>query len=114
MELHPLLQKVHRKRLIRSGVYRRRGELILRLLEQRTGEGLLPCHLRVVWGPVLPQDRGRLVREEQLLVAAGLHSRRRAMSQLGVEDAEAEMEQWLRDEERFRGPAPKLPPVERA
>ncbi|MEE9202810.1 MAG: phage portal protein [Dehalococcoidia bacterium] len=114
MELHPLLQKVHRKRLIRSGVYRRRGELILRLLEQRTGESLLPCYLRVVWGPVLPQDRGRLVREEQVLVASGLHSRRRAMSQLGVEDPEAEMEQWLRDEERVRGGAAKLPAVERA
>ena len=46
---------------------------------------------------LLPQDRGRLVREEKLLVEAGIHSRRRAMEYLGVEDTEAEFNR-LREE----------------
>ena len=42
--------------------------------------------LQVAWGPILPQDRGRIVREELLLVEGGLHSRHRAMTAVGVED----------------------------
>ncbi len=34
-----------------------------------------------------------MVRDEQILVEAGLHSRRRAMQSLGVEDPEAELKQ---------------------
>ena len=97
MELHPLLQKMRRKRLIRAAAYKRRNELILRLLEQRTGTGFSPYRSRVVWGPVLPQDRSRLVRDEQILVNAGIHSRRRAMDNLGVEDADTEYERWLEE-----------------
>jgi hypothetical protein len=92
MELHPLLQKVRRKRLIRTQVYRHRADMALRILEQRTGASLRPVRLRVTWGPVLPQDRSRMVQEERALVASGLHSRRRAMTNLGVEDTELEME----------------------
>jgi len=97
MELHPLLQKVRRKRLIRGAVYRRRNEMMLRILEQETGVSYGPYRSRVIWGPVLPQDRGRLVRDEQILVGAGLHSRRRAMDNLGVEDADAEYTRWLEE-----------------
>jgi hypothetical protein len=93
MELHPLLQKVKRKRLVRTAVYRRRNEMILRLLERMTGESFGRCRSRIVWGPVLPQDRGRLVRDEGILVNAGIHSRRTAMTELGIEDADAELEQ---------------------
>jgi len=100
MELHPLLQKVKRKRLTRTAVYRRRNELILRVLEQMTGEDFGRCRSRVIWGPVLPQDRARLVRDEEIMVGAGIHSRRRAMDELGVEDPDAELERWL--EERSR------------
>jgi len=102
MELHPLLQKVRRKRLIRSAVYRRRVEMVLRVLEGKTGQRFFPCRFRPVWGPVLPQDRGRLVRDEQVLVAAGLHSRRRAMENLGVEDPEGELARWLEEEKRLK------------
>ena len=91
MELHPLLQKVRRKRRIRSAVYKQRNELVLRLLEQHTEERLLPVRQRILWGPLLPQDRIRLAQEERLLVEAGLHSRRRAMTNLGVEDPDAEL-----------------------
>ncbi len=100
MEMHPLLQKVRRKRLIRTAVYKRRNEMILRILEQHTGEKYLPVKQRITWGPVLPQDRGRLVRDEQILVEAGLHSRRRAMQSLGVEDPEAESRQVKEEKEQ--------------
>ena len=46
---------------------------------------------RVLWGPILPQDRSRLVQDEETLVRSGIHSRRRAMSNLGVEDLEREL-----------------------
>ncbi|MCX5994858.1 MAG: phage portal protein [Chloroflexi bacterium] len=101
MELHPLLQKVKRKRTIRTSVYRRRNELILRVLEKMTGESFGTYRSRIIWGPILPQDRGRLVREEQILVGAGIHSRRRAMDELGMEDPDTEFERWLEEEEKM-------------
>jgi len=97
MELHPLLQKVRRKRLIRSAAYKKRNEMILRILEQKTGVRYGPYRSRIVWGPVLPQDRGRLVREEQILVEAGIHSRRRAMEELGVDDPEGEFKRCMEE-----------------
>jgi hypothetical protein len=96
MELSPLLQRVRRKRLIRAAVYRERNEMVLRILEKRTGVKYLPVKQRIVWGPLMPQDRSRLVREQQTLVEAGIQSRRRAMENLGIEDPDAE---W----ERMRG-----------
>ncbi len=104
MELHPLLQKVRRKRLIRSGVYRRRAGMILKLLEQHTGQSYLPCHIKIIWGPVLPQDRSRLVQDEKTLVEAGIHSRQRAMTELGVEDSEREFGRWLEEEKQIMKP----------
>lgn len=91
MELQPLLQRVRRKRLIRTAVYRERIDMVLRILEQRRGLSLRPVRVRILWGPILPQDRGRLVQEERVLVETGLHSRRRAMENLGVEDPESEL-----------------------
>jgi hypothetical protein len=101
MELHPLLQKVRRKRLLRTAVYRRRAELVLRVLEQQTGQQFFPCRVKVLWGPVLPQDRARQVRDEDILVRAGIHSRRRAADELGVEDPEQEFQRWLEEEEKL-------------
>ncbi|MBE0481554.1 MAG: phage portal protein [Dehalococcoidia bacterium] len=101
MELHPLLQKVKRKRLIRSAVYRRRNEMMLRLTERMTGESFGPHRSRIIWGPLLPQDRGRLVRDEQILISAGIHSRRRAMQELGLEDPDTEFNRWLDEESRL-------------
>jgi len=91
MELHPLLHKVRRKRLIRAAAYRRRAEMVLRLTERMTGERFPGAGLHVLWGPVLPQDQSRLARDEKLLVEAGLHSRRTAMQLLGVPDVEREL-----------------------
>jgi hypothetical protein len=101
MELHPLLQKVKRKRTIRTAVYRRRNELILRVLEKMTGESFGNYRSRIIWGPVLPQDRDRLVRDEQILVGTGIHSRRRAMDELGIENPDVEFERWLEEEMRL-------------
>jgi hypothetical protein len=108
MELHPLLQKVKRKRTIRTAVYRRRNEMILRLREQMTGESFGDYRTRIIWGPILPQDRGRMVRDEEILVGAGIHSRRRAMDELGIEDPDAEFNRWL--EETGMISAPKTAP----
>jgi hypothetical protein len=89
-----LRTKVQRKRLIRESAFRRRNEMVLRLLEQYTGERYAPYRSRVVWGPLLPADRSRLVTDEARLVAAGIHSRRRAANEVGVEDAEIEFQRW--------------------
>ncbi len=106
VELDPLLKKVARKRLIRGAAYRRRNEMILRILEQygtleefpgRPAVNYAPYRSRVVWGSVLPLDRSRLVADEQALVATGIHSRRRAADNLGVADPEAEFRRWLEE-----------------
>ena len=99
IELHPLLQKVRRKRIIRSAVYNRRNEMVLRLLEKYQGESFGDNHLRVVWGPVLPQDVARQVNNEQILVQTGVHSRRSAMDELGIRDPECEFKRWLEERE---------------
>jgi hypothetical protein len=102
IELDPLLKKVQRKRLLREVALKRRNEMVLRLLEQHTGVRYAPYRTRIVWGPLLPADESRRVMDETRLVAAGIHSRRRAANALGVEDPEGEFERW-QAEERLRG-----------
>ncbi len=99
IELNPLLQKVRRKRIIRTATYNRRNEMILKLLEKYQGESFGDNHLRVVWGPVLPQDIARQVNNEQILVQTGIHSRRRAMDEIGIRDPEYEFRRWLEERE---------------
>ena len=53
--------------------------------------------LRVVWGAVLPQDVVRQVNSEQILVQTGIHSRRRAMDDLGIKDPQLEFDRWLEE-----------------
>jgi hypothetical protein len=100
VELDPLLKKVARKRLIRGAAYRRRNEMILRILERFAEPKIdyAPYRSRIVWGSVLPLDRSRLVEDERALVAAGIHSRRRAADELGVEDPELEFRRWLEEQ----------------
>jgi len=101
MELHPLLQKVKRKRTIRTAAYKRRNEMILKVTERMAGENF-GCHRsHIVWGPVLPQDRDRLVSDEEILVNTGIHSRRRAMNELGIEDPDAEFGRWLEEQSKI-------------
>ncbi len=99
IELQPLLQKVRRKRIIRTAAYNQRNRLILRLLEKYRGEKFGDNHLRVVWNPVLPRDLDKMVSNEQTLVQSGIHSRRRAMDELGVQDPEMEFGRWLEERE---------------
>jgi hypothetical protein len=101
IELQPLLQKIRRKRLIRNTAYLRRNRMILKLLEQFEKADFGNNRLGVVWGPILPQDRTQLAADEQVMVQNGLHSRRRAMNDLGVKDTEAEFKLWLEERERI-------------
>ncbi len=99
IELQPLLQKVRRKRIIRTAAYNRRNRLVLKLLEKYQKESFGDNYLRVVWAPVLPQDLVKLVANEQVLVQSGIHSRRRAMDEVGVKDPEMEFKRWLEERE---------------
>ena len=102
IELDPLLKKVQRKRLIREVAFKRRNEMVLRLLERYTGERCAPYRSRVLWGPLLPADRSRLVSDEARLVASGIHSRRRAASEVGVDDPEGEFSRWQEEQRLLR------------
>ncbi|MEX2227948.1 MAG: phage portal protein [Dehalococcoidia bacterium] len=104
VELDPLLKNVQRKRLIRASAFKRRNEMVLRILEQHIEPrpAYAPYRSRIIWGSVLPLDRSRLVADERALVASGIHSRRRAADELGVEDPESEFRRWL-DEQRMLG-----------
>ncbi len=97
IELHPLLQKVKRKRTIRTAAYIRRNEMVLALLKQFKGLDFGPISQRIVWGPILPQDMGRQVQNEQMLVQTGIHSRRTAMDELGLRDPEQEFSRWMEE-----------------
>jgi hypothetical protein len=103
IELQPLLQKVRRKRIIRTAAYNRRNEMILKLLEKCGGEdfGGMPAagRLKVVWGPVLPKDMETRVNREQVMVQTGIHSRRTAMGEVGVADPDYEFRKWLEERE---------------
>jgi len=99
IELQPLLQKVRRKRIIRTAVYNRRNEMILKLMEKYHGDEFGNSHLRVIWGPVLPRDMVRKVSSEQVMVQNGIHSRRTAMDEVGVIDPEGEFKRWLEERE---------------
>ena len=67
-------------------------------LRPGSGQEFAPYRSRIVWGPVLPQDRSRLVEDESRLVAAGIHSRRTAAGLLDVSDPEGEWERWRAEE----------------
>ncbi len=95
LELQPLLQKVWRKRLIRTTAYKKLFRLILKLIEKYRGLDFGDCRVDIVWSAVLPRDMERLVSDEQTLVQNGIHSRRRAMREVGIADPEAEFRQWL-------------------
>jgi hypothetical protein len=101
VELQSLLQKVRRKRTIRSAAYARRCQMILKLHAQFNREDLTGAATRIVWGAVLPQDRARLAQNEQALVQSGVHSRRTAMDELGIMDPEAEFDKWLDERKRI-------------
>jgi hypothetical protein len=101
VELQSLLQKVRRKRNIRTAAYTRRSQMILKLHQQFNHQDLTSTQHRIIWGAVLPQDRAREAQNEQLLVQSGVHSRRTAMDEMGVRDPEAEFNEWLDERRRI-------------
>jgi len=101
IELGSLIQKVVRKRTIRTNVYHQRNAMILKLAEMFMNENFEGVNHRVVWGPILPQDIDRQAQTEQLLVQAGVHSRRTAMDEMGVQDPDEEFNRWLEERERI-------------
>jgi hypothetical protein len=118
-ELRPLLQKTLRKQVYWTAGLRRRNALVLRLAERfglAEPGSLAPYQSRIVWPPMLPQDRAREVQEAIALVNAGLRSARTAMDELGVEHPEEELARVVAD--RALLGAPRLPrpgsPIEMA
>jgi hypothetical protein len=103
VELQSLLQKVQRKRAIRTSMYAERNRMILQLHNKFNREDLTQVSHRVIWGQVLPADKAREAQNEQLLVQSGVHSRRTAMDQLGIKDPEAEFEKWLQERKIILG-----------
>jgi len=101
IELGSLIQKVPRKRTIRTNAYHQRTQMILRLAAKYMNENLDGITHRVVWGPILPQDTQRQAQNEQLLVQAGVHSRRTAMDEMGIMDPDEEFNRWLEEREKI-------------
>ena len=97
IELGSLIQKVVRKRTIRNNVYHQRNAMLLKLAEMYMSENFEGVLHRVVWGHILPQDVDRQAQTEQLLVQAGVHSRRTAMDELGIQDPDEEFNRWLEE-----------------
>lgn len=91
VEMQSLVQKATRKRLIRSVAYRTRNDMVLEILTQKAGAGFQGLSSGIVWSALLPQDLLTLARTEQLLVTSNLHSRHRAMTELGILNPEAEL-----------------------
>jgi hypothetical protein len=101
LDLQPLLQKVQRKRLLRTPVYERRNRMILSILSQYAPQmvgDVSGLGHEIIWAPALPRDQSRLVQDEIALVEAALHSRQTAMTNLGLLDPKAEMEQIAMEE----------------
>ena len=97
IELQPLLQKVSRKRAIRTVAYNQRNRMVLQLLQKYHGDDFGDYRLRVVWSPVLPRDMAQLVANEQVMVQGGIHSRHTAMYEVGVKDPDTEFTRWLEE-----------------
>ena len=101
IELGSLVQKVTRKRTIRTNAYHGRNDMILKLARKYMKENFDGITHRVVWGPILPQDTARQAQNEQLLVQAGVHSRRTAMDEMGIQDPDEEFSKWLEEREKI-------------
>lgn len=101
IEMGALIQKVTRKRTIRTNTYHQRNQMIFKLAEKYMSQNFEGITHRVVWGPILPADKSRQAQDEQLLVQAGVHSRRMAMDEMGVQDPESEFNRWLEEREKI-------------
>jgi len=93
IQLQPLLQKVDRKRLIRTAAYIRRTEMAFALLKQFANEDHTTAGEIVVnWEPATPGDRTEAIANEAAMLASGIAARRTAIARLGeVDDVDKEL-----------------------
>jgi len=111
VELQPLLQKVDRKRLIRTDALRLRAAMVLQLLDAFTNTNHLDAgEITVTWEPPFPADRTRDIVDATALVAAGLSSRRTSMADLGQADPDAEWKRWQEEQRAVNQLTPAAPP----
>jgi hypothetical protein len=101
IELSSLIQKVIRKRTIRDNAYHQRIDMILRLAQLYMNENFEGITHRVVWGNIIPTDIDRQAQTEQLLVQAGVHSRRTSMDEMGIQDPDQEFSRWLEERKKI-------------
>lgn len=110
MELQPLLQKVARKRLIRTDAFIRRGQTALKLHDHATGSTHAEAgRIAINWGDVTPEDKPQDAGRETALVQAGLSAPTSAMSRLGVADPEAEWKKMLAEAKEMAAAVPPHP-----
>jgi hypothetical protein len=121
IELGSLVQKVIRKRTIRTNAYHQRNAMILRLAQDYMNDNFQGIQHRVVWGSILPADTARQAQNEQVLVQTGVHSRRTAMDEIGIQDPDEEFNRWLEERKQilemnreFRAQSTRGGPRERA
>jgi hypothetical protein len=101
IEMSSLIQKVARKRTIRTNAYHQRTDMVLALLTKYLGETFDRITHQVLWGPIMPADTERQAQTEQVLVQAGVHSRRTAMDRLGIRNPVREFDRWCEERERI-------------
>ena len=75
--------------------------MILKLAEMFMKENFADVKHRVVWGAILPHDTDRQAQTEQLLVQAGVHSRRTSMDNMGIQDPDEEFQRWLEERRKI-------------
>lgn len=107
IDLLPLLQKVARKRTIRSIVYAARAGMALRILDLFTGTNHAAAgRLVVSWAPPTPRDRARDVETEYALVRAHLSSIQSSIARLGDDDPAQEITLMRRELDIWPGTRP--------
>lgn len=103
VEIQPLVQRVRRKRSAFDRYYQARNFRILDLMERFGGERTIAGarQTRTLWPSILPSDEETAIRNQTQLVRDQISSRRRAAQQLGIDDAEAELQQIIAETKLF-------------
>ena len=113
VEMQPLLQKVERKRIIRSDAYRLRAALALRLSDLFSGTDFTEsiAGLTADWATITPPDQALDAGREVALVGAGIRSRQTALANLGDPDPETEIARVIEEAKRLSALALQLQPA---
>src|SRR3990170_5711738 len=113
VEMQPLLQKVERKRIIRTDAYRLRAALALRLSDTFAGTAYTDSIARLTadWATITPPDQALDAGREVALVGAGIRSRQTALANLGDPDPETELTRVIEEARRLGALAQSLQPT---